>query len=267
MNPAEVQSLKMVTRCYYDYQEEELRLRGILGVKKDDEPKKNARPYDPALSSLVQLRLDEVAKQVISFKAAIVKEVRKHPLWTAFLKGVKGCGETMAAVILTEIDIHRADTVSKLWQFAGMNPGEVRGKKWGKRAGKKVLLTTNEMVCGDRPTEGFLRPYNDWLRAKMLGVLATEFHMSKSDYLIYYRNYKHRLESSDWGNESKNPTDPNRPKAGHQHKAANRYMIKMFLRDLYDTWRKLEGLPVRAPYQDEYLSHKHHEPVLAMPAE
>ena len=44
---------------------------------------------------------------------------------------------------------------------------------------------------------------------------------------------------------------------GHRDNAARRYMIKMFLKDLYVVWRTVEGLPVRAPYQEEYLGHKH----------
>jgi hypothetical protein len=43
----------------------------------------------------------------------------------------------------------------------------------------------------------------------------------------------------------------------HRHRAAIRFMIKAFMRDLYNKWRALEGLPVRAPYQEEYLGHKH----------
>jgi len=174
-------------------------------------------------------------------------------LWKKFFVGVKGCGEVMAAVILTEIDIQIATTVSKIWQFAGCNPGQVLGKKMKK--GKKVL--TADLIPGDRLTKGYLAPFNGFLAAKLKGVLAANFHKSKSDYLAYYRSYHHRLESMNWGNDSKNPTDKNRPKAGHQHAASNRYMVKMFLRDLYEAWRTLEGLPVRGPYQEEYLGHKH----------
>lgn len=44
---------------------------------------------------------------------------------------------------------------------------------------------------------------------------------------------------------------------GHRDKAAKRYMIKMFIKDLYVIWRTIEGLPVREPYQVEYLGHTH----------
>jgi len=44
---------------------------------------------------------------------------------------------------------------------------------------------------------------------------------------------------------------------GHKNQAAIRYMMKMFLRDLYVAWREIEGLPVRPPYEDDYLGRKH----------
>lgn len=44
----------------------------------------------------------------------------------------------------------------------------------------------------------------------------------------------------------------------HRHKDAMRYMIKMFLMDLWVAWRTMEGLEVRAPYAEEYLGKVHH---------
>jgi len=43
----------------------------------------------------------------------------------------------------------------------------------------------------------------------------------------------------------------------HRDRAAMRYTVKMFLKDLYPVWREIEGLPVRVSYQEEYLGHKH----------
>jgi len=44
----------------------------------------------------------------------------------------------------------------------------------------------------------------------------------------------------------------------HRHRAAIRYMMKMFLKDLYVAWRTLAGLPVREPYSEGKLGHVHH---------
>ena len=233
MNEKITNSLKILVRAHFDYQRERLRLDGQLGVKKSGEKKKGTPERDELLLLELYNRREQVFAMEETTAKEIAKEIHGHPLWTAFLQDVKGCGELIAAVIITEFDINKWENVSKGWSFAGLAPGKDRKEK-----GKKC-------------------PYNQFLRAKLCGVLGSSFLKCNSPYREYYDNMKHRLESMDWGTESKNPTDKKRPKAGHQHKAATRYMIKMFLKDLYVAWRTLEGLPVRAPYQEQYLSHKH----------
>ena len=239
-------SIKTLARAYYDYQRERTALDGRLGVTKGGETKKGAPEVDPEMLVLLYERREFIFAMEESIlhgtkdangkwqrEGSLYSEVHKHPLWKNFLCDVKGCGEAVAAVIISEFDINKAPTVSNLWSFAGLAPGKDRKEK-----GKKC-------------------PYNQFLRAKLCGVLGSSFLKSNSPYREYYDNMKHRLYSNDWGMESKNPTDKSKPKAGHQHKAATRYMVKMFLKDLYVAWRTLEGLPVREPYQAEYLGHKH----------
>jgi len=227
------QSLQILTRAYYDYQRERISLDGQIGRRKDGELKKNTPDRDESmLISLMERRavIEEMENQI---GKDIAKEVHLTPLWKEFLVNVKGCGEGMAAVIITQFDIHKSLTVSNMWSFAGLAPGK------------------------DRRVKGQKCTYNQFLKAKMCGVLGSGFLKANSPYRSFYDDMKHRLESADWGTLSKNPTDKKRPKAGHQHKAANRYMVKMFIKDLYVAWRTLEGLPVREPYQEEYLNKKH----------
>ena len=90
--------------------------------------------------------------------------------------------------------------------------------------------------------------FNPFLKTKLVGVLAASFLKAGGDYSKIYNDYKHRLESrDDWKEESK----------GHRHNAALRYMIKMFLADLYNVARPLAGLPVAPTYQEEKLGRKH----------
>lgn len=226
-------SIKTLTRTFYDYQRERIRLDGRLGTKKDGTEKKKAPPKDKAILMELYKRKDDVFAMEQALEKTIKEEVHKHPLWSAFLKHVKGCGEVMGAIIISEFDIHIATTVSKLWAFAGLAPGK------------------------DKKQKGEKCPYNQFLKSKLLGVLATGFLKANSEYRSFYDDRKHRMESKDWGTASKNPTDKTRPKAGHQHRDALRYMVKMFLINLYIAWRTLEGLPMRVPYQEEYLGHKH----------
>jgi hypothetical protein len=226
-------SIKTLTRIYYDYQRERTALDGRLGIKKDGDGKKGVPERDMEILLEIKNHRDNVLEIEEATAKTLAKEVHKHPLWDAYLKHVKGCGEGMAAVIISEFDITKAPTVSNLWSFAGLAPGK------------------------DRKVKGQKCCFNQFLRAKLCGVLGSGFLKANSPYREFYDNMKHRLESEDWGTLSKNPTDKNRPKAGHQHKAATRYMVKMFLRDLYVAWRTLEGLPVREPYQEEYLGKRH----------
>jgi hypothetical protein len=227
------QSLSVLVRAYYDYQRERLGLDGRLGQKKDGSIKKGIPERDEVILLSLMERRQACVKMEEDILKDIAKTVKTHPLWKHFLKGVKGCGEAMATVIITEFDINKAPTVSNLWSFAGLAPGK------------------------DRKVKGQKCPYNQFLRAKLCGVLGSSFLKCGSPYAEFYYDMKHRLESKDWGTPSKNPTDKSRPKAGHQHKAATRYMVKQFLKDLYVAWRTLEGLPVREPYAEEYLGKKH----------
>ncbi len=240
-------SIKVLTRIYYDYQRERMMLDGRLGITKAGDLKKGVPERDQDALNIIFMRRAEVAAiedgTLQGFKdketgewdrqGSLIDLVHRHPLWKAFLQEVKGCGEAIAAVIISEFDIHKAPTVSNLWSFAGLAPGK------------------------DRKVKGQKCPYNQFLRAKLCGVLGSSFLKCNSPYRVHYDNMKHRYESEKWGMDSKNPTDKNRPKAGHQHKGATRYMVKMFLIDLYVAWRTLEGLEVREPYQAEYLGHKH----------
>ena len=46
----------------------------------------------------------------------------------------------------------------------------------------------------------------------------------------------------------------------HRHNMAVRYMIKIFLLDLYKAWRAMEGLVVEPPYHEAKLGIYHKSP-------
>ena len=253
MEDAKRNSIKTLTRIYYDYQRERISLDGRLGMTKDGEKKKRAPERDTSILLGIKARRDDVLSMEEETAKMLIPEVHAHPLWGSFLSHVKGVGEVRAAVQISEFDFQIASTVSKMWQFSGLNPSLVRGKK----VVKGNIITTDTMIRGDKKTKGFLCPFNQFLRADLCGRLATSFLMSNSPYRQYYDNMRVRLESKDWGVASKNPTDKKKPKAFHQHRAAIRYMIKRYECDLYVAGRTVEGLEVREPYQVEYLGKKH----------
>jgi len=244
------EELRALVRTMYDMQDMRIRMGNRKMMKRDhtsqeDNGTKRPKSRDSkvALKITESFEYSELAEDRL--KNAIGEEIKNYPIYELFLKNVKGCGPLMSAVIISEIDITKAPYRSCIWQFAGMNPGLVKGRKNVNGA----IVQSEEMVRGDKKTKGFVSPYNSFLKTKLLGVLADCMIKSKSEYTKFYYDYKNRLENEEkWKDESKM----------HRDKASKRYMIKMFLGDLYCRWRELEGLEVRCPYEEEYLGKKHH---------
>jgi len=253
MKKETINSLQILIRAYYDYQNERIAMDGRLGIKKDGHLKKKTPERDDALLLYLYQRREEVFHFEKELEKDIMKNVSEHPLWVNFLSNVRGCGPIIAAVIITEFDIHKAPMVSNLISFAGLAPGKDRKEK-----GKKC-------------------PYNQFLKSKLCGVFGKGLIMAKSiPYSGYYYDYKLRLQNSERQIETGERLRKEDKKKkeykgqttrdikwkdaylGHIDQAAIRYMVKMFLKDLYVAWRELEGLEIRRPYEEEYLGRVHH---------
>ena len=210
----------------------------------------------------------------------LLHALRKFPIYTQWLNKQKGIGTISAGWIIGWIDIEKATNASKIIQYCGLNPGMVRGKKriesskFKESMGeivseiefekqKDYIYQTNELIRGDKATPGYVLPYNKPLKTALVGVMAPGFIMSKNHYALeYYYPYKTRLEQETnkvmhYSGGKTELTAWKDVSAGHRDRAALRYMTKQFLQDLYAAWRKIEGLPVRPPYAEEYLGKVH----------
>jgi hypothetical protein len=175
--------------------------------------------------------------------------VKEFPLWNEFLVHVKGVGPMMAGVILSVIDIHIATHSSKIWKYAGIDVTE-----FGTGRSRKADSLVDRTYVNKDGVEEIRKSitFNPFLKTKLLGVLGPSFLRTGKDnkYSQIYYGYKNRLENHpNWAEESKL----------HIHNASIRYMIKMFIIDLYTAWRTLEGLPVSQPYHVTKLGLVHHE--------
>ena len=169
------------------------------------------------------------------------------PIYNAFLKGVKGCGPTIAAVILSEVDITRTPTSSALWALCGL---DVAKDGQGRSRRKEHLIDRTYTTRDGKEDTKKSITFNPFLKTKLVGVLADCFIKIKGcEYRQVYDDYKHRLEN-DPRHAEKTP--------GHRHAMAKRYMIKIFLKDLYIAWRKVEGLDVTDPYHVRKLGMRDH---------
>lgn len=277
MKTKEQRALIVLVRTRQDFQQLRKSMTNRLGVKADgtDQNLVEARAFPPEQVENFQLLAKAAREWETKTEKMLLQSLKTIPAYTEWLSTVVGVGTVASAWLLGSFDIEIATTPSKMWQYAGLNPGMVPGKKRiakakykpemgtivAERPGKDnkvdVIIHTTEMVRGDRLTPGFVSPFNRELKTALVGVLASNFIKAKAPYAMsYYYPYKHRLEHRE-------DTPPDRDKAwkddskGHRDMAAKRYMIKQFLRDFYVAWRTIEGLPVRPPYQEEYLGHRH----------
>jgi hypothetical protein len=197
----------------------------------------------------------QLKSQENSIETTIKYMVEQEPIWRRFLKQVMGCGPLMAAVMISEFNIHEARHVSSFWKYAGLdvvhNP---ETDKWEGRGKKAAHLIEVEYEDRDGKVQKKKSiTYNPFLKTKLCGVLGSSFLKHPGPYRDVYDNYKHRICM-------RNEQLPKEEKLsdGHIHNMAIRYAVKMFLKDFYNAWRELEGYELEPDYWTKYVSGREH---------
>ena len=166
----------------------------------------------------IDARIDEAKAEMVEFGEQV------GPVWE-WLTSIKGLGQGgLAAQLLAQIDdVAKFATVSKLWRFCGY-----------------------AVIDGaiDKPTRGEKLPYNR--RLKSIGYLIAEqfIRQQTSVYVDIYYDEKQRQARL---HPELTP--------GHIHNRAIRKMVKIFLQQLWVTWRQSEGLLVTEPYVYAVMGH------------
>jgi hypothetical protein len=262
--------VKMLVRTRDDVQSVRKQMDNRLARKADGTAQDLEAMTPRALRGEDISEFEANADHMRNFEKEIERQLEKKlpyfPIYAKWLADVKGVGPIAAGWIIGEIDIEIATTVSKIWQFCGLNPSLVEGKKRVEnKDGSFALVPTGDYIRGDRLKKDYVSPFNKRLRTALVGVMADGFIKCQNEYCMqFYYPYKARLEQEDNAVEEI-PKAGAKPqlvswkdaKKAHRDRAAKRYMIKMFLRDLYVQWRTIEGLLVRPPYQEEYLGKAH----------
>ena len=181
---------------------------------------------------------EETALKQITFA------VKDFPIYTQFLEGVKGVGPTMAAVIISGFDIHKAEYPSSLHKYAGLDVVDGAGRS--RKKDHLVDQTYLDAEGKEQTKKGI--SFNPFLKTKLIGVLGSSFIKTNGVYRDIYDNYKNRIANM--------PAHAEKTKA-HRNNMAIRYTVKRFLVDLYAAWRKLEGLPVAEEYSKAKLGINH----------
>lgn len=126
--------------------------------------------------------------------------------------------------------------------------GEVTVSEHGRRKGDTEMYEYTAKDGSTKLKRGIT--YNPVLKSKLLGVLSGCLLKAKDPvYSKIFYDYRERLDKSE---HHKNKTGI------HKLRMAERYVIKQFLRNLWTTWRKYEGLQVDLPYEVEKLGHAPH---------
>lgn len=273
MNEAEYQKqrdiIRILVRTREDFQGMRKRMDNRIGRKADgneqDREKLPAREFEPEDAMQFSEIADEARKQEAAIEKKLLAACKAMPAYP-WLKSVKGVGTIAMGHILGWIDIYKATTVSKIWQYAGMNPGMVIAKKRVEnKDGTFSAVPTTALIRGDRLAPGYIAPFNKQLRTALLGVMGDGFIKAQNTYCMeHYYPVKARLEQSDNTVEEVKkagakaaPVAWKDAKKAHRHRAAIRKMVKAFLQDFYVAARTAHGLPVRPPYAEEYLGKVH----------
>jgi hypothetical protein len=257
-----VKKLKASVRFFYDLQK--------LRIQTGNRNSKQAEPA--ALDEDDKAFLGRISDGTKDLEREALKETKRLlrgiPIWESFLKDVRGIGPTMGGIIISEIDIHAAETVSALWAHAG-------------------LAVDNRTLRAKRLKRGERANFNPFLKSKLVLVTAESFIKANSPYRKYYDNYKARKKAQHvavcmncngkgtWKPKKEDDKDTKKQVCtncngtggpapwgasdAHRHSAAMRYMIKMFLKDLWEAWRTLEGLSTPGDYAETKLGIKHGE--------
>ena len=266
MPTLEQERLRRSVRFFYDLQ----KLR-VQSSNRNTTDTVELTDSDAAFMESTGEGLNALEKQALKQTTSILKGI---PIYKHWLKNQKGCGPTMSGVLLSEIDIRKADTISALWRFCGLAVDATTGK-------------------AERRTKGQKAHYSPWLKSKVLHVLGDCMVKANSPWRIHYDNYKHRKMNTILDvcmgcegtgqatvEDDEATPDPETKKKktkkvkctncdgtggpapwgntkAHRHNAAMRYMVKMFLLELWVKWRELEGLPVTPTYAEAMLDREH----------
>lgn len=220
------------------------------------------------------LLVNQYERLVIDEKKAfgqLLDVMEQIPVWTEWLSHQTGIGPAMGAVLITSFDPHKAVYPSCFLSLSGVACSPKDGMGMSRR---KEHLIEREYVAKDGTTKTKLSTvFDPWLQARLLAVLGPCMMRANSPYRKFYDEYKHRIQTDPQrlkmtdaaksklrlaGEDVRNIWPPSRI-----HRAAIRYMLKIFLINFWREWRELENLPLAPSYWEAKRGYEHgtHEPI------
>lgn len=240
----DVAELRVLVETYYDIQHMRLiaenRIRAAVRV----------RGLSEAKAKVLEDWTDErLCKQESELKAMVQKQIKHHPLWATWLKDVKGIGPCICGGLLAWVgDIGKFDTVSKLWAYAGLHV--IDGHAAKRTKGEKANWSDNLKVLAWKAAQSFV----------MVGDGYRELYLKEKTRLRVLHPEPVPYDPPRFKRLKPGQTDADREllsqySDGHIDNMAKRWVAKLFLSHVWEEWRKIEGLPIRAAYVVEKLGH------------
>lgn len=162
-----------------------------------------------------------------------------YPIWSKWLKNIKGIAEITAAKLISYIDLEKSPTVSSLWRYCGLDATHIKRKKG----------------MSEKEAKKYGVPY---LKKELLGVLADNFLRQRTPIYrdVYDRTKKKELKlMKEYGKGVELGDKTTVECRAHAHNRAKRKMIKIFISHYWTIGRQLKGLNTRPPYVHKKLKH------------
>jgi hypothetical protein len=226
-------------RAYKNWQTESGRFHRKVMFATGDAKGTTKSPYTDATSISNWLDMEMHCWEQQKYYEKLIGELLKDIPAAQMICDAWGGGPILAAMIVSKIDIRRAETPSALWKFFGYAPYEVtkdctdcgfvfsdyeeekcpecdtKRKGWKKNPGKGKDYKSQFFASLEKPItrkSGPFRPIYENLRVKYEGVKAAHF-------------------------------------------IAISRIIKIWISQLWTKWRELEGLSTVRPYAQNHLAH------------
>lgn len=215
-----------------------------------------AKRFNVPFTELVRPIVAEIDNLVWFYNRMLVVEVglgkrlnlwsMSHPLRVKFLSRVYGIGGIFSSGIIAWLDepIKKSEYVSSIWRYCGLTPDSKRVA--GKKTDYDVKLKS---FC--------------W----KISTSFIKFHcFGRELYLQFKRDVKHKhpepVQAVDENGKLLFYRKSGEPKMlwtpKHIDLYARRKVVKLFLSSVWETWRKMNGLPVGQIYPIANLGHKHY---------
>lgn len=210
---------------------------------------------------------EEIEKTVLKHIKPILKE---FPIYTKWLKYVKGVGDVLAAGLIAGIKTPaRFSNISKLWKYCGMHvvDGEAPTRRKGAKVDWNPFMKTLCWKLGESfvKTKGYYRQAYERFRAEEERKSEEGIIRPIDKCIGYIPKDEKIIEIVGDSPLTKAKVDKLKKKGytelkvgmtkAHIYARAKRKTVKLFLAHLWHKWRELEGLPVTKPYAHALLGH------------